>query len=400
MKLYWKVFLPLAAALFLTVVFTGWFVGSVLPSHLRARQAVVAELFQREIQSLSSPTPEQVSSIADSMGVRARLIPEDRLGRREHMEPPPLPGTVIIPARPGFPFTVVGMVPLPGTRLAFAAAVIVLLVLVVGVVLNLVLRSVFRRIKDLERTASILGSGDTSIRYAGSGGSDELDALGESFNGMARRIDTLLASHKELLGSVAHELRTPLARLSLALELLGEGSGTRDEMFSRMETDIAALNALLTELLEYNRLGRGVAPSFEQVELLAVAEEVMASESWGRQGIELTLSGNALVKTDRKLIARVLSNIVSNAIGHAASKVSIVMERGASLVSIVVRDDGPGFPQAVLSAGFTPFIKGRESQGVGLGLSIACRAASILGGSLVADNPPDGGARVTLSIPA
>lgn len=400
MKLYWKVFLPLAAALFITVLFTGWFVGAVLPNHLRARQAIVAELFQREVESLASPTPELVAGLADSMGVRVRLIPEDRPGRREHREPPPLPGTVIIPARPGFPFTVVGMVPLPGTRMAFAAAVIVLLLLVVGVVLHLVLRGVFRRIRDLERTASILGNGDTSIRYSASGGSDELDALGESFNGMARRIDTLLTSHKELLGSVAHELRTPLARLSLALELLREGSGTRDEMFSRMESDIAALNALVNELLEYNRLGRGMAPSFERLELHAVAEEVVASESWGREGIELALSGRATAVTDRELLARVLSNIVSNAVRHAASKVSVEVRQDASSASVIVCDDGPGFPQEVLSAGFMPFIKGRGSQGAGLGLSIARRAAAILGGSLVAENPSGGGARVTLSIPA
>lgn len=399
MKLYWKVFLPLAAALFLTIVFTVWFMGAVLPNHFRARQAMIAEVFQREVQSLSAPTREQVTVLADSMGVRMRLIPEDRPGRREHREPPPLPGTVIIPARPGFPFTIVGMVPLPGARRSIAAGVLLLLLIVVGVVLHLVLRSVFRKIRDLERAASILGSGDASIRYAGSGGSDELDVLGESFNGMAQRIDSLLASHKELMGSVAHELRTPLARLSLALELLREGSGTRDEMFSRMEADIAALNALVTELLEYNRLGRGVVPNIEPVEVLAVAEDVITSESWGRAGLGITLTGHALVKTDRELLARVLSNLVSNAVRHASSNVSVEIRPGLSSVSVLVCDDGPGFPQAILSAGFIPFMKGRESQGVGLGLSIARRAASIVGGDVSAENLSGGGARVTLTIP-
>jgi signal transduction histidine kinase len=398
-KLYWKVFLPLALALLLTMVFTGWFMGAVLPNHLRTRQALIADLFQRRIESLSEPTPEQVGFLADSMGVRIRLIPEDRMGRGEHREPPPLPGTVIIPARPGFPFTIVGMVPLPGARLSIAAVVLMLLLLVEGVVLHLVLRSVFRKIRDLERAASVLGSGDTSIRYAVSGGSDELDALGESFNGMAQRIDSLLASHKELMGSVAHELRTPLARLSLALELLREGSGTRDEMFSRMETDIAALNALVTELLEYNRLGRGVVPNIETVDILAIAEEVVASESWGREGIEVTVAGHALVRTDRELLARVLSNLVSNAFRHASSKVSVEIGSFSSSVSVTVCDDGPGFPQAILSAGFIPFMKGRDSQGVGLGLSIARRAASIAGGEVSAENLPGGGARVTLKIP-
>jgi signal transduction histidine kinase len=291
------------------------------------------------------------------------------------------------------------MVPLPGARLSIAAAVLLLLLIVVGVVLHLVLQSVFRKIRDLERAACILGTGDTSIRYAVSGGSDELDALGESFNGMAHRIDTLLASHKELMGVVAHELRTPLARLSLALELLREGSGTRDEMFLRMETDIAALNALVTELLEYNRLGRGVVPNLESVEILAVAEEVVASETWGRADLDITLAGQALVKTDRELLARVLSNIVSNAVRHASSNVSIEIRPCLSSVSVAVCDDGPGFPSAILSAGFIPFMKGRESQGVGLGLSIARRAATIIGGDVSAENLSRGGARVTLTIP-
>lgn len=399
MKLYWKVFLPLALALLLTIVFTGWFMGAVLPNHLRTRQAMIAELFQREVESLSAPTLERINFLADSIGVRIRLIPEDRMGRGEHREPPPLPGTVIIPAKPAFPFTIVGMVPLPRLRFSIAAGVLLMLLIVEGVVLHLVLRSVFRKIRDLERAASILGKGDTSIRYAFSGGSDELDALGESFNGMAQRIDTLLASHKELMGSVAHELRTPLARLSLALELLREGSGTRDEMFSRMEADITALNALVTELLEYNRLGRGVAPNMESVEILAVAEEVIASESWGREGIEIVLTGHAVVMTDRALLARVLSNLVSNAVRHASSMVSMLIEPALSSVSVIVCDDGPGFPQAILSAGFIPFMKGRESHGVGLGLSIARRAASIIGGEILAENIPESGARITLIIP-
>src|SRR5690606_11200334 len=112
------------------------------------------------------------------------------------------------------------------------------------------------------------------------------------------------------------------------------------------------------------------------------------------------LSGRATAVTDRELLARVLSNIVSNAVRHAAAKVSVEVRQDASSASVIVCDDGPGIPQEVLAAGFMPFIKGRGSRGAGLGLSIARRAAAILGGSLVAENPSGGGARVTLSIPA
>ncbi len=399
MKLYWKVFLPLALAVLVSIIVTGWFMGSVLPSHLRSRQIHTAGLFQMKVESLEEPTPERVSFLADSMGVRIRLIPEDRMRDGNRPEPPPLPGTVIIPARPGFPYTIVGMVPLPGARFSAAAGAMLMLLVVVGVVLHLVLRGVFRRIRDLERAASLLGGGDTSIRYAPSGGTDELDALGESFNGMAQRIDCLLASHKELMGSVAHELRTPLARLSLALELLREESGQREEMFTRMEADISALNRLVTELLEYNRLGRGMLPKSELVDVAAVADEVAASETWGREGIEIALTGEASVTTDREMVVRVLSNLLSNAVRHASTRVEVEISGSATAVKIQVSDDGPGFPPGILSAGFIPFMKGGNSQGVGLGMSIAKRAASIIGGEILAENTAQGGARVTLVIP-
>ncbi len=402
MKLYWKMFLPLALAVLVSILITGWFVGSVVPRHLRSRQEALSRGFHSAVVSMRDPTPDIVLALADSMGVRIRLIPEDRLrlGSGGRQEPPPLPGTVIVPARPGFPFTVVGMVPLPASRLSIAAGALAVLLVLEGLVLHLVLRGVFRRIRDLQHAAAVIGKGDTTIRCPDPGGRDELDALGRSFNQMALRIDGLLASHKELMGSVAHELRTPLARLSLALELLREGQGPKEEMFSRMEADMASLNDLVTELLEYNRLGRGVKPVKELTDIASVAEEVMASESWRREGIVLSLMGGATVRTDRGMVARVLSNLVSNAVRHAAARVEVSVCSSPGEVAVTVQDDGPGFPQSVLSGGFAPFLRGRESHGVGLGMSIAIRAASLIDGEILAENAPEGGARVTLVIRA
>jgi signal transduction histidine kinase len=397
MKLYWKVFLPLAFTVLLSLVLIAWIAGSVLPNHLRARQAETALRFQRSVESLVVPTIEDVAALADSMGVRIRFIPEDRQRPGRRPDPPPLPGTVIIPARHGFPYAVVGMAPVPGARLSFAVGAACMLLLLEALALHLVLKGVFTRISNLEKAASLFGRGSTSIRYASVGG-DELDALGESFNMMAQRIDELLLSHKELLGSVAHELRTPLARLSLALELLREGGGSREEMFTRMEADISALDALMAELLEYNRLGRGTAPRLEAVDITELARDVIASASWGRDGLEISLSGAAEAFTDRAMLARALSNLVFNAVKYAVSRVDVVVHRTSAGFSISVADDGPGFPKTILPTVFEPFRKGADSTGAGLGLSIAQRITLILGGEISAENPAEGGARVTLAI--
>ncbi len=399
MKLYWKVFLPLALAVLFSIGMTGWFIGSVLPERLRARQTEVAENFQDRVRGLRSPAPEEVFDLADSMGVRIHLIPAGRLRTGGPPEPPRVPGTLIIPGGPEFPYTIVAMVPLPGARASAAAGALLLLLAMVALVLHLVLKGVFRRLRSLEAAAAVLGRGDTSIRYPAFGERDELEALGESFNAMAGRIDGLLKSHKELLGSVAHELRTPLARLTLALELLREQRGPREDMFGRMEADITSLDRLVSELLEYNKLGRGMVPQLEPVEFAAVAEEAVASVSWGRDGVAFSVSGEAEAVSDRGLLFRILENLLSNAARHADSQVRVEVGRRGADAFVRVRDDGPGFPPAILSSGFAPFVKGGDSRGAGLGMSIALRASALIGGSLAAENPPEGGAMVTLTVP-
>jgi two-component system sensor histidine kinase RstB len=399
MKLYWKVFLPIALAVLFSIGMTGWFMGSVLPDRLRARQTEVAEEFQNRVRGLGSPAPEDVFDLADSMGVRIHLIPAGRFRTGGPPEPPRVPGTLIIPGGPDFPYTIVAMVPLPGARASAAAGALLLLLAMVALVLHLVLKGVFRRLRNLETAAAVLGRGDTSIRYPASGERDEIEALGERFNAMAGRIDGLLKSHKELLGSVAHELRTPLARLTLALELLREQRVPREDMLERMEADITSLDRLVSELLEYNRLGRGVAPRLEPVDFSEVAEEVVASVSWGREGVDFGVSGEVEAVSDRGLLFRILENIVSNAARYADSRVLVEVGRRETAAFASVSDDGPGFPPAILSGGFAPFVKGGDSRGAGLGMSIALRASALIGGSLTAENPPEGGARVTLTVP-
>lgn len=399
MKLYWKVFTPLAATVLALLALVAWFAGTVLPNQLARKQAETASEFQAAFEALPELTPEAAFSLADSIGVRVRLIPVERMRNGRRPDQPLLPGTLIIPARPGFPYTVVGMVPVLRARLWIVPGSVALLLLLMAAVLHTVLRGVFIRIGNLEKAASLLGRGDTSIRVAPGNGKDELDALGEGFNGMAERIEKLVRAHGELTGSVAHEIRTPLARLSLALELLRESETPGEEMLARMELDIAALDEFMTELLEYNRLNREHTLNREPVDLVESAEDVVASASWGREDVNVTISGNAVVETDRKLLTRALSNMVSNAFRYATATVELEVRRSRDGVSISVLDDGPGFPGSILARAFEPFNKGRESRGTGLGLSIARRIASLLGGDITAGNRPEGGARITLTVP-
>ncbi len=167
-----------------------------------------------------------------------------------------------------------------------------------------------------------------------------------------------------------------------------------NEKILLVEDDVA-LAALVSRYLS----GHGLLPKSEHVDVAAVADEVAASETWGREGIEISLTGEASVTTDREMVVRVLSNLLSNAVRHASTRVEVEIAGSATAVKIQVSDDGPGFPPGILSAGFIPFMKGGNSQGVGLGMSIAKRAASIIGGEILAENTAQGGARVTLVIP-
>ena len=267
-----------------------------------------------------------------------------------------------------------------------------------------------RPVLRLQQTMEKFGAGDLSARAGGAARKDELGSLARSFNNMAGRIQTLLDSQRRLLGDISHELRSPLARLGVAVELARSGEN-RDQALDRIQKEADRLNGLVGELLEVTRAEGD--PSTMETETVNVDE--LLSEVVEASRIEADARGSRLeaarlaqveVRADRKLLHRALENVIRNAIRYAppGTAVEVSSERSVGRAVIRVRDYGPGVPEESLERIFDPFYRvgtdrDRSSGGVGLGLAIAQRAVAVHGGSIQARNASPG-LEISIELPA
>ncbi len=340
---------------------------SVLPALFERQRSDTLDAFEERLASGHFSSREQIHSLADSMGVFLRFVRADHQG-------PPFQGQFPLPRHtaPGDRDPGVRVIPLPGQQFALLATARVrsprfllfaLLALVLflsqAIALALGLRSVFRRTSLLTRTTGQFGGGKLQSRYPDHGGNDEIDELGRAFNNMAERINSLLDSHNELLNSVAHELRTPMARLGFALELARDDPGCASEKLELMEKDLYELDRLVSELLEFNRIGSS-KPELQDVSLNEICREAAGVPG----DIPVTVNehpSRPRVAGDRRLLLRAVSNLVRNAISHAESGVSIDVLSSGEHFSVRVTDDGPGFPPGLGNRVVNPFVKGENS---------------------------------------
>ena len=251
-------------------------------------------------------------------------------------------------------------------------------------------------LRVLEKAVARFGQGDFSAR-ARSTRSDELGQLARSFDRMAERIETLLAAEHRLLLDISHELRSPLARLGVAVELARSGED-RDAALDRIQKESDRLNSLVGQLLQVTR-AEGDPNSLRPVPLRM---DDMVAEIVGDSAIEATARGCKLVldraepitvEGDPELLRRAVENVIRNAIRYApqGSSVDVAVTRTNGTGVVEVRDYGPGVPEEALSRIFDPFYRvstdrDRASGGVGLGLSIARRAVDLHKGKLEARN--------------
>jgi signal transduction histidine kinase len=399
-RLFWKVYLPLAACVILTLIIAVVGLFRILPEQI-GHMRESTETFREFLTSSPDLRPEDILARAGELDLDVRVEP-----RMAGRWAPPVEGYMGVPGLPeNYPFDVaISLAPRGGPggfiRQSFWL-VLLLLLLTEGLVLYLALWPLRKRLDKLRWAASELGAGNLRVRLSPSEPGDLIDSLGATFNLMAGEMETLLASHRELLGIVAHELRTPLARMQLALELIrediAEGNLSKVE---RMERDLASLDLLVSELLTFNRLGRTGELRSEEVRLSDLCREAADAESWTRDGISMEVSGDAAVLGDRALLGRAIANLVRNAAAHARSKVEITVsaepEGGAS---VTVSDDGPGYDSSLLGRLGEPFVKGGSKGGTGLGLAIASRIAVLHSGRLsFGVSPSLGGAEAELSL--
>lgn len=255
-------------------------------------------------------------------------------------------------------------------------------------------------LRQLRSAVDRLGRGDLTARAPASR-KDELGDLAASFNRMADHIQTLLAAERRLLFDISHELRSPLARLSVAVEL-ARTHQTGAPPLDRIQREADRLNALIRQMLEVTRTEGD--PSRLKAERLSLDELInglvddCSIEAHARGcALDLTPSNPISLDGDSELLRRAIENVLRNAIRYAPleSKIEITIENGGGMAKVRVRDYGPGVPEEALPRLFDPFYRveqdrDRKSGGVGLGLSIARRAVELHKGHLRASNASPG----------
>lgn len=297
----------------------------------------------------------------------------------------------------------------PRARLELLLAVqIVLSLMAIGAVGWWVARGIARPLAALQGAAQRMAAGDLAARVGGAPGEDEIGTLAREFDRMAARLQALVQHERGVLQDVSHELRSPLARLQLILEL-ARREPQASEHYARAEREIARLDALIEELLALSRMEAELPGMVrERVDLARLASECVAgAELEARaQGVslELAVSPGMEIIGSPQLLARALDNLLANAIKFGAGgAVRIALARAGETLELTVRDHGPGVPPQELPTLFRPFFRGANAaraEGHGLGLAIVERIVRAHGGEIAAENAAGGGLQVRLSLPA
>jgi len=285
-----------------------------------------------------------------------------------------------------------------------------------------IVRKLTRRLEGLQDGVQQWGEGNLSARVP-EGGDDEVGFLARRFNEAAQRVETLVKSHesllasqKSLLANASHELRSPLARIRMGLELMRPDSPP--ESRQEISRNIAELDMLIEEILLASRLDSREADlgTVETVELIGMAAEEAArvdaelSLEWGgdTQAADLDVAGSSqnaemLVPGVAKLLRRALRNLLENARRHGAGDISLSLKRLPMAVEVSVGDRGPGVPETLRERIFEPFYRlpgaTERDGGVGLGLALVKSIAQRHGGRAFCEDRAGGGASFVMVLP-
>jgi two-component system, OmpR family, sensor kinase len=310
-----------------------------------------------------------------------------------------------------------------GRPLLFVAVVLI----VVAVASRPLSRRLSRPLERLTEAARRLGGGDLGARAPAAGGArwwrrrhtppDEIAELTRAFNEMAERVERLVRGQKELLANVSHELRSPLARLRLALALLPR-DGATEARLADAERDLAELDGLIDDVLATARLeATGLPTRLAEVDvgvlLAGLAERARHDPATAGQAVRVSEGPRLTLVADEALLRRALWNLVENAAKYGAPPIMLAAARDGDRVTLSVADEGPGIAPHARERVLDPFYRldtartpgGAAPAGVGLGLTFARRVAEVHGGGITvgAAAPAAGGehgCRVVISIPS
>lgn len=283
-------------------------------------------------------------------------------------------------------------------------------------------------VKRLRVATQELARGNLSARVGHTGSrKDELVSLGADFDLMAEQIESLVVAQRRLLGDISHELRSPLARLNVALELARQRAGEEaTTALARIQREAENLNEMIGQLLTLTRLQTGTdqvsKTEFDLSQLVReIADDAAFEAESSNRAVRLTSVDSVKVAGNEQLLRRAIENVIRNAVHYtrAGTEVEIGIQRRqvssvddrekdraneGSVVEVTVRDHGPGVPEESLKEIFRPFYRvdearDREAGGAGLGLAIAERAVTVHGGTMSANNAAGGGLVVTITLP-
>jgi signal transduction histidine kinase len=456
-SLYWRIFLAFWAALALILVGTvtvavnatahrtdrPWVQrGQLYAQAARAFESGGAPAVKDWLQSLASdplsrtfvvePNGEEMlgRALPPTLASAATGQPDEASGTATSVPAgaiAPVGGALVLVAADGSTYHVViapvrssprlfGELELPGVPLS-------ILVIALGVsagVCYILARYLVSPVDRLRLATRQMAAGDLNARVlpALRGRKDDLGLLAADLDAMAERLCQLLESKQQLLRDVSHELRSPLARLQLALSLARRGDGGSERHLARIASEADRLEQLIARTLKLVRLERPVGElehrRVDVGELLREIVSVVAIEADARGClIDVQAAPGLVVSGDAELLRSAFENVIRNAVRYSPPGATVAVEgrQGSATeterepVQVTVDDRGPGVPEKDLGLIFEPFYRAevarehRSGGGEGLGLAIAARAVALHGGSIVARNRDGGGLAVTVSLP-
>ena len=295
-----------------------------------------------------------------------------------------------------------------------AKGVFPLIILVCAILCFIMARYLAKPIIELQEASRKFAKGDfsqkitkeTMNRY------DEIGDLASDFNNMAERIESGINNQRRLFNDISHELRSPLARMQVGLELLQmKVKDSEKPLVERLEKDVNRMNALIGELLQFSKLeNKEIGAAKEEISLEKSLEAVCSDAEFesnnNHKGVRLDIKKDSVIKGNLILIERAFENIIRNGLRFTPENtlVEVSLDRVGNKAVIQVADHGPGIPESDIKKIFEPFYcvktdRNPQNGGIGLGLPIALRAIELHNGTIKMENRSEGGLLVTVELP-
>jgi two-component system OmpR family sensor kinase len=443
LSLYWKIFVSFSIAMTLTLI------GAVLVSFRLAEQALDQDSFADRGQLISAAalalqqdgesglrkwlesngqrpgrpallvidesgnellgrrTPRRLLRLTEDLPTRTTERPRNFLPRRlmPRLVGPDGREYRLVFARP--PRTLFGVLDWPSTQIA----VLIIAIGAASITALLLARYLAAPIEQLQRASRALAAGEFHTRVGDPSNrrSDEVGALARDFDAMAERIQALVTAKETLLRDVSHELRSPLARIRVALALAERHTGERARAeIQRIEEETERLDQLGGQVMMLTRLRTELDVRRERVSVRRIINEIIDNARFEHPAADILFeaNGEGEVLGDPAEIKSAIENVVRNALAFAGvGGVRVGLDATRGYVEVHVADSGPGVATEDLERIFEPFYqtdnsRDHERRGEGIGLAITARVLRRHGGRVMATNLPEGGLEITLTFPA